>query len=535
MRKLGLVALTLLGAGAIYAALGQQAKPIVAASSQPVSLAPGKISDGGSIFAQDQIYDSLLEFKQGTFEVQPNLALSVRPNANSTVWTITLRPGVTFHDGTAFDAEAVKFNFDFWWDDTRASFAKSGNSVVPDLFEGYKSGKDPVSIIKSVEVTSRLTMRVTLSSPMTNFDEVLATGYFGIASPTAIKKVGEDKYGTAATGAVGTGPYIFRSWQTGDRLILEPNKRYWKKGLPKNQGVIIRFITDVAARIAELRAGNVDILSQGAIPLDNLSTLRSDPKVTPVFLPSFNVGYLGLNQVKEFNGQKNPLAELKVRQAIAAAINRKAIVEAFYGDTGVSNPFLPPTVMDWTYSPNVKDYVYNPEAAKKLLAEAGYPNGFTMDLWYMPVSRPYYPNAKPIAEAFAKDLAAVGIKAELKTKDWGAYLDDTDAGKLQSYMLGWTGDYNDPDNFYTPLIGAGNVKETGYDNDKLFALLKQGRRATTRAEKQKIYQQVSEILYNDIVKLPVVHSRPLNAKRANLEGWIPSPLGSAYLAYMELK
>lgn len=536
MKKLvGIGAVLVMGVSALMIAGAQGGKPIVAASSQPVSLAPGKISDGGSIFVQDQIYDRLLEFKPGTTEVEPSLALSIRANKDSTVWTINLRPGVSFHDGTPFNADAVKFNFDFWWDDTRPTFVKSGNSIWPDIFSAYKSGKDPVSLVKSVDVVNSLTLKVSLSSPMANFDEIMATGYFGIASPTAIKKAGEDKYGTASVGAVGTGPYVFKSWQTGDRVILEANKNYWQKGLPKNPGAIVRVIGDVAARIAELRAGNVDILPQGAIPYDNLAALKGDPKVTPIFLPSFNVGYLGMNQAKEFNGAKNPVADLKVRQAIAAAINKKAIVEAFYGEYGVTNPFLPALTMDWSYSKNVKDYVYNPEAAKKLLADAGYKDGVSIELWYMPVSRPYYPNAKPIAEAMAKDLAAVGIKAELKTKDWGAYLDDADAGKLQVYMLGWTGDYNDPDNFYSPLVGPGNVKETGYDNDKYFALLKAGRVATTKAAKAAVYQQVSEILYNDLVKMPIVHSRPLQAKRANLEGWVPSPLGSAYLAYMEVK
>jgi peptide/nickel transport system substrate-binding protein len=536
MKKfVSIAALAVLGAGAFIAATAQGGKPIVAASSQPVSLAPGKISDGGSIFVQDQIYDRLLEFKPGTTEVQPGLATGITGNADSTVWTIKLRTGVKFHDGTDFNAAAVKFNFDYWWDDTRPTFVKSGNSIVDSIFDAYKSGKDPISILKAVDVVDPTTVRVTLSSPMANFDEIMATGYFGIASPTAIQRAGEDKYGTAATGAVGTGPYVFKSWQTGDRVILEANKSYWKPGLPKNPGAIIRIIGDVAARIAELRAGNVDILPQGAIPYDNLAALKGDAKVTPIFLPSFNVGYLGLNQSATWNGAKNPLADLKVRQAIAAAVNKKAIVEAFYGEYGVTNPFLPALTMSATYSPKVKDYVYNPEAAKKLLADAGYKDGFSMELWYMPVSRPYYPNAKPIAEAMAKDLAAVGIKAELKTKDWGAYLDDVDAGKLQAFMLGWTGDYNDADNFYTPLIGAGVSKETGYENDKLFGLLKQGRRATSKDAKNAIYQQVSEILYNDIVKYPIVHSRPLQAKRANLEGWVPSPLGNAYLAYMEVK
>ena len=534
MKKLALAA-TLVVGGALAAALAQTGKPIVAASTEPVTLAPGKISDGGSIFAQDQIYDRLLEFKPGTTEVEPSLALSIKGNKDSTKWTINLRPGVSFHDNTPLNAAAVKYNFDYWWDDTRPTFYKSGNAVFPDIFDGYKSGKDPVSLVKSVDVVNSLSLTVTLSSPMANFDEIMATGYFGIASPTAIQKAGEDKYGSPGVGAIGTGPYIFKSWQTGDRIVLEANKRYWKKGLPKNPGAIIRIIKDTAARIAELRAGNVDVLPQGAIPYDNLTALKTDANVTPVFLPSFNVGYLGFNQAKEFDGKKNPIADLKVRQAIAAAVNKKAIVEAFYGENGITNPFLPPLTMEWSYSKNVKDYVFNPEAAKKLLADAGYPNGFEMDLWYMPVSRPYYPNAKPIAEAMGRDLAAVGIKANLKTKDWGAYLDDADAGKLQTFMLGWTGDYNDPDNFYTPLVGAGNVKETGYDNDKYFALLKTARKATSKTEKAKYYGQISEILFNDIVKLPIVHSKPMQAKRANLEGWVLSPLGSAYLAEMSVK
>ena len=540
MKKLGLAALAVVGGAltalAINNANAQGSKPIVVGNvGQPVSLASGKVSDGNSLNVHDQIYDRLLEFKSGTTEVEPALALSIKPNASSTVWTINLRPGVTFHDGTPFNAAAVKFNFDYWWDDTKPGFFKSGNSIWADIFNDYKSNKNGAGLVKSVDVVNSLSVRVTLSSPMANFDEIMATGYFGIASPTAITKAGDEKYGTASVGAVGTGPYVFKSWQTGDRIVLEANKNYWKRGYPKNPGVIVRFISDAAARVAELRAGNVDLLPTGALPYDVLTTLKGDANVAPVFLPSFNVGYLGLNQVKEWNGAKNPLSEQKVRQAIAAAINKKAIVEAFYGEYGITNPFLPPTVMDWSYSKNVKDYVYNPESAKKLLADAGYPNGFEMELWYMPVSRPYFPNAKPLAEAMAKDLAAVGIKANLKTKDWGAYLDDNDAGKQQAYMLGWTGDYSDPDNFYTPLIGEGSVKSTGYDNNKLFDLLKQARGAVSKQKKAELYAQVSEILYADIVKLPIVHSRPLQARRANLEGWVPSPLGAAHFSEMFVK
>ncbi|NJK45930.1 MAG: hypothetical protein HC933_18195 [Pleurocapsa sp. SU_196_0] len=242
--KKAAIAVALLGSGVLVAAIAQGTKPIIVGSGgQPVSLASGKISDGNSIFVQQQVYDRLLEFKPGSTETQPGLALSMRGNASSNEWTITLRPGVKFHDGTTLNAAAVKFNFDFWWDDTRAGFFKSGNSIVPDIFEAYKSGN---SIIRDVTVTNTLQLRVRLRQPMANFDEVMATGYFGIASPTAIQKAGEDKYGTAASLPVGTGPFIAKSWQTGDRILLEANKSYYKKGLPEVPGMIVRFISDSA-------------------------------------------------------------------------------------------------------------------------------------------------------------------------------------------------------------------------------------------------------------------------------------------------
>ena len=533
MKKAALTA-ALLGSVALAAVTIAQttSKPIIVGSSQPVSLASGKISDGNSIWVQLQIYDRLMEFKPGTADTMPGLALSMRANANSSLWTINLRPGVSFTDGTKLDAAAVKANFDFWWDDTRAGFFKSGNSIVPDIFEAYKSGN---SIIREVKVVNPSVVTVALRQPMANFDEVMATGYFGIASPTAIRAAGEEKYGTAASLPVGTGPFVAKSWQTGDRILLEANRAYWRRGQPKAPGIIVRFINDAAARIAELRAGTIDMLPTGALPYDSLATIKADAKLKPVFRPSFNIGYLALNQVAEFGGAKNPLNNKNVRLAVASAINKKQIVESFYGEYGITNGYLPPTVMDWSYPKNKRDYVFNPEAAKKLLSDAGYPNGFSMELWYMPVSRPYFPNAKPLAEAMAKDLSAVGIKVELKSKDWGAYLDDADAGKFQAFMLGWTGDYNDPDNFYTPLIGPGTAKETGYNNPALFKLLDDARVATTKAAKGDIYGKVADILFDDIVKMPIVHSRPLNAQRVGVEGWTLSPFGGEPLTEVTVK
>lgn len=529
MKKFGMAAV-LIGLGLVTALAQTGGRPIVYGSGgQPVLLDPGNVTDGNSIIVLRQIYDYLVDFKDGTTEPTPGLALRWSPNADSTVWTFTLRPGVRFHDGTPLNAEAVKFNLDRWWDDKNA-FAfrqQRPNSIFPDFFGGFRSDSKN-TLFKSVEATGPMTVRITLTAPLADFPLMIGSGYFGIASPTAIRKAGAN-YGTAAGGAVGTGPFMFKSWRTGDRIELDRNPNYWRQGLPKASGVVVRFITEPAARLAELRAGNIDFTVD--LPPDTLPTIRSDNRIQPVFRPSFNVGYLALNP------SKKELSNVKVRQAIASAINKKDIVNAFWGDLGLTNGhFLPPS-MDWAYSKKVTDYTYNPEAAKKMLADAGYPNGFSMDLWYMPVSRPYFPTPKPIAEALAADLAAVGIKANLQTKDWGAYLADRrKAPGFDSFMLGWTGDFGSPDNFLYTHFGPGAVDDIGgVKLDRAVQLMEQGQKVGSQSERSTIYQQVDEILFDQALRIPIVHSRPLLAKKAGLTGWTPSPLGSESFANLELK
>jgi peptide/nickel transport system substrate-binding protein len=238
--------------------------------------------------------------------------------------------------------------------------------------------------------------------------------------------------------------------------------------------------------------------------------------------PSLNVGYLALNS------SYPPLSKLEVRQAIAVALNKKEIVKAFWGELGENTPHFTPPLMQEFQSEGVQDYPFNPQAAKQALAQAGYPNGFPLDLWYMPVSRPYFPNPKPIAEAFAADLSAIGIKVNLQTKDWAAYLADRNKSPgFQAFMLGWTGDYSDPDTFYYPHFGPGSTKDIGnWKNEQLFTLLDKGRATNDKAERSKIYKQIDELLYTEAVRIPIVHSQPLLAKRKSVSGWTPSPLGS---------
>lgn len=493
---------------------------IYGAGGQPVNLEPGNITDGNSLIVQNQIYNRLIEFKLGSTDLEPSLAESWSASSDGKTWTFKLRQGVKFHDGTDFNAEAVKFNVDRWWDKNSPNgFRNAGKNyqIWRQMFGGYRG--EPNSLIQAVNVVNPNTIQFVLKQPFAAFPTAIAASYYGIASPAAIQKAGAN-YGTPTGGAVGTGGFVFKEWRSGDRIVLEKNPNYWKSGFPKSNQLVMRFVTDASARLAQLRAGQLDFTVD--LAPDQKAEIERDANLTVVNRPSFNVGYLALNP------SYKPLSDVRVRQAIAHAINQQAIVQSFWQGAAESSPHFVPKALDWARSPSIKDYEHNPQRAKELLTQAGYPNGFDLDLWYMPVSRPYFPTPKPIAEAFAADLKAVGIRANLKTKDWTAYLADRlKSPGYQSFMLGWTGDYGDPDTFYYPHFGAGSTVDIGnWKNPQVLQLLDQARATSDRATRSKLYAQVDEIVHREVVRLPIVHSEPLLVQRKTIQGWVPSPLGS---------
>lgn len=493
---------------------------VYGAGGQPVNLEPGNITDGNSILVQDQIYNRLIEFKPGTADLVPALATDWSASEDGKTWTFKLRQGVKFHDGTPFNAEAVKFNVERWWDPNHPhGYRSQGKTyeIWKQLFGGYRG--DDASLLQEIRAVDESTVQWVLKQPFSAFPSAIASGFFGIASPTAIQKAGA-AYGTPGVQAVGTGPFVFKEWRSGDRVILEKNPNYWQPNLPKVNQAVIRFITDPAARLAQLRAGQIDLTVD--LAPDQLKEVEADPNLDAVPRPSFNVGYLALNP------SYKPLADPRVRQAIVYAINRPAIVEAFWGTLAETNPHFVPPALDWAHNSSLQNYPFDPQRAKQLLAEAGYANGFPLELWYMPVSRPYYPTPKAIAEAFSADLSAVGIQVTLNTKDWAAYLTDRrKAPGYQSFMLGWTGDFGDPDSFLYPHFSRNATDDIGnWKNDRIFTLLDQARATSDQSTRAKLYAEVDELLHRELVRVPIVHSQPLGAKRKTVSGWIPSPLGS---------
>lgn len=487
---------------------------VMGVSGYPSSLDSVDSQDGNSLVVSAQITERLVDFAPGGTDLVPSLATEWSSNEDATVWNFVLREGVTFHDGTPFNAEAVKFNVDRWNDPNHEYSGRAeGKTFVP---WGWVFG-GPIgegNLIEEVTVVNDHEVQFTLTQPAPFLPALWAAVYFQFDSPTAVMEAGV-AYGTPSVGSVGTGPFKFVEWIEGERLVLERNDDYWN-GPAQVEELVFRGITEPTARLAELQAGTIDIAV--LLSVDDLATVENDPNLK-VAIPEteLNVGYIAMHQATE------PLDNLLVRQAIAHAIDRDAIIEAFYGGLGVTaEGFIPSTMFG---QPDAWPYDYDPERARELLAEAGYPEGFSTEFWYMPVSRPYYPAPQPIAETIASYLAEVGIEVELQTEDWTTYLADYQTGKFPMYMLGWNADYADPDNFLLTFFGPTAPSDLGWDDAETRDLLQQARQVADQDVRAGLYTQIGNNVAEAVPSIPFAHNRTLNAMRSNIDGWVPSPLG----------
>jgi peptide/nickel transport system substrate-binding protein len=484
---------------------------IVGRGGDSVFLTGANASDGESWRVSQEIHEPLVKLEGTSTKIVPALAESWE-SPDATTWTFHLRKGVKFHDGTEFNADAVVFNFDLWSKpDNEWRFGRT--------FEYYDTVFGSTNLVSSYKAVDKNTFQLVLSSPSASVLYNLAINSFAIASPTAIKKYGKD-YATPAGSAVGTGPFMFKEWIPNDHITLVKNPKWWGVG-PKLDSIIFRSIPDNSARFAELQAGTVD---QADLAQTDMAAAQADPNISDYVTPSAGVGYIAFQQCIQ------PFDNLKVRQAVAMAINRKALVDTFYSKSDtLATGFQPPAILG--SNPNLPAIEYNPDKAKALLAEAGFPNGFTTDFWYIPVIRGYFPDSKAIAEAIAVDLAKIGVTVNLKTEDWGVYLQDRLDGKFPMWMLGWGSDNGDPDNFigyhFAHAVGQPK-KEDCYANDQLAQLLIDGNKEPDVAKREKIYQQAEQIVHDDMPRIPVAWTAGHAFFRKDVKGYEPVLFRSWY-------
>jgi peptide/nickel transport system substrate-binding protein len=470
-------------------------------------------TNGESAEVVAQIFNTLVRAIPGKTDVEPDLATKWSVSPDGLVWTFTLRQGVTFHDGTPWNAEAAKFNIDRWADKDNPYHAVKGGD-----YEYW--GDFLAATFKEARAPAPDTLQIVLKEPSAPLLYNLSIVAFDFASPASIKKYGAQGAGQHP---VGTGPYRFVEWVRDDHITLQANPTYFRKGLPKTPRVIYRVIKDNAARFLALKAGEIHAME---LPNpDDVRTARADPNLKVGLRPSFDTGWV------KFNMNLPLFKDHRIREAIALAINKQAIVQGLYGGFGeVADQLMPPVM--WGRSPKVKAYPYDPERAKRLLAEAGYPNGLSVDFWYIPVSRPYFPNGKEIGTAIASDLAKVGIRAHLMTEDWATYLRDGRASlKFPMYMAGWIGDNGDPDDWLGFFFSHYDPKGAAYsyNNPTVLSLVAKARTLTSQAERAKLYARIAEIVYEDIPQVPIAHAKVPILMRKNVEGLVPQPDGDEYM------
>ncbi len=489
-----------------------------------VSLDPIQVTDGESLKVTHQIYEGLLDYAPGSTEVVPVLATEWEASPDGLEWTFKLRQGVKFHDGTDFNAEAVKINFDRWRNTSDPLHVGGEFPYYSYMFGGF----DEASNIQDVVVVDDYTVKFVLKNIQASFLQDIAMVPFAIASPKALQENPE----RLNDHPVGTGPFRFVSWTKGDRIVLEANPDYWG-GKPAIDRLIYRSIPDNNARLVALQAGELDVMD-GVEPAF-LPTIQATGQFDIIERPPMNIGYLA------FNTQKPPFDNVLIRRAINHAINKEELNTAFYGGMGIPavSP-LPPSV--WGHNPNVPKYEYDPEKAKELLAQAGYgpDNPLRTELWAMPVPRPYMPQPERIGVAIQNYLREVGIEAEIVTYEWGTYLEKTGMGEHTMALLGWTGDNGDPDNFLYVLLDkdnavtpdAGNI--AFYVNDEVHDLLIRARQTTDQAERTRLYEEAQVKIMEDAPWVPLMHTRVPIAVRKGITGYVPNPTGSESLAKVSL-
>ncbi|HET7795985.1 MAG TPA: ABC transporter substrate-binding protein [Rhizobacter sp.] len=513
-------------------AIGAQAATtfIYCSEGSPEGFDPGRYTAGTTFNASSQpIFNRLVEFEIGGTTIVPGLAERWTISPDGLVYTFNLRKGVKFHTTEYFkptrdlNADDVIFTFDRMINKENA-FQKA----VPASFE-YASDLGLDSNIVKFEKPDPLTVKITLKTVDAAFLADLAMDFASIHSAEYAEQLLKAGKGVELnTRPVGTGPFVFKSYQKDAVIRYAAFDQYWA-GKAKVDNLVFAITVDSAVRVQKLQAGECQ-LSQYPKPAE-VATLKKNPKIKLQSLPGLNVGYLSLNVTHK------PFDNLQVRQAINMAINKKSLVEAVYQGAGTAavNP-IPPTM--WSYNKAVKDYEYDPEKARALLAKAGFPNGFETKLWALPVQRPYNPNGQQAAELIQADLAKIGIKTQIVKYEWAEYLKRAKAGESDIGMFGWNGDNGDPDNFMATLLSCAAVGGSNYGqwcNKEYDALINKAKQTNNLAERTRLYEQAQVVFKREAPWVPMAHSVVYQPMLQNVEGYKMSPFGSVQFYGVSLK
>ncbi|ASP21109.1 heme-binding protein A [Antarctobacter heliothermus] len=468
-----------LSIGAMSGALAQSPPGvlIVGQIAEPKSLDPSAITALNDFRIAFNVYDGLVRYKDGTLEVEPALATDWTISEDGTEYTFNLREGVSFHDGSPFTAEAVKFTFD---------------RMLKEDHPYYDTGPFPLSFmmgaISAVDVVDDLTVKFTLNEPYAPFLSNLAYSPGLIVSMEGVKQHGAE----FGRNPAGTGPFKFAEWRSNEAVVVEANADYWD-GAPELQAIVFRPITDANTRTAEMLAGGIDLMVE--VPPVALSEFQGDA-YTVHEQAGPHVWFLILN------AKEGPFADKLVRQAANYAINKTALVDEVLEGTAAVAAGPTPPAFAWAYNEDLEPYPYDPEKARELLAEAGV-EGAELTFY---VTEGGSGMLDPIAmgTAIQADLEAVGFDVKIETYEWNTFLGNVNPGlegKADMAEMAWM--TNDPDTL--PFLALrteawpdkGGFNSGYYSNPKVDELLEAARVATDQDERARLYKEMQVIVQED--------------------------------------
>ena len=513
-----LLATTALAAGLAGAA---HAKTFVYCSEgSPEGFDPAPFTAGTTMDASSQaIYNRVVEFEHGTTKVVPGLAESWEVSPDGLVYTFKLRPGVKFHTTDYFTPTR-----DLNADDIVFTFARQLNKDDPwfDYAGGnweYFNSMSMPEILKSIEKVDDMTVKLTLNRPDATMLANLAMDFASVVSKEyADKLLADGTRELLGQQPVGTGPFQYVDYQKDAVIRYKANPDYWR-GKPKIDDLIFAITTDNGVRWQKVKAGECHLM-----PFPNpadIEAMKQEPGITVMEQEGLNVGYFA------YNTQMKPFDDVRVRKALNMAIDKQAIIDAVFQGTGkiAKNP-IPPTM--WSYDESTVDDPHDPEAAKKLLEEAGV-SGLKMKIWAMPVQRPYNPNARRMAELIQADFAAIGVEAEIVSMEWGEYLKQSSAlDRDGAVLLGWTGDNGDPDNFLAVLLGCDGV---GANNRAQWCyqpfedLIQKAKGTSDQEARTELYIQAQKIFKEQAPWATIAHSLATVPMSSKVSGFVQDPLG----------
>jgi len=472
-----------------------------------VGLDPQAVEDNSAGYIDSCIFDQLVEYKKGTTNIGPGLATRWNISKDGKTYTFFLRQNVKFQDGTPFNARTYVQDLDRLVNPNNKNYVLKQPGVQSFISFTY-------GLVKSYKVTGPYTVQIKLKQPFGPFLSSLAMVWSGVMSPTAVVKNGD---AGVLQHPVGTGPYRFVEWVKNDHVTLEANPTYWGPK-PKIKRIIFQIVPDASVRVLRLKSGEAQI-DADVTTQDVLSTAKTKG-IVQMKQPGQLINGIGITT------DVKPLNDVRVRQALNYAVDRKALSRSLFKGVGTPmNSYLPPPV--WSYDKSLKGYPYNPTKAKQLLKAAGYPSGFSVPLLGYTNPRGYNSAGGQLAVAVQQYLKAVGVQATITTMDFGAFLTKTRSGTYHGlFMTGWSGDNGDPDDFLYELFSSQQIPvgNTVHLRDKkLDTVLIKARETSKKAARARLYRQAQVILNNDAPWIFGTFTQQVRLVTPNVHGFALNP------------